>query len=87
MRFSIEERAFVIKIFYKTGAGEVGRVWNDEFKTQPPSRQQIYKIVNKFEGTGSVADAPKSGRPTTSTTPENQERVAQLLTEDPQTST
>lgn len=86
MRFSIEERTFVVRSYYSGGITEVKDTWNNEFATGPPSRQQIYNIISKFERTGSIADAPRSGRPTTSTTLENQERVAQLLVENPKTS-
>ena len=46
-------------------------LWPEAFHTPPPSRQTIYRLRNKFDKTGSVNNAPKCGRPKTSTTEEN----------------
>ncbi len=86
MRYTTAERTYIVKTFYKWSL-EVIRGWEDEFNTDPPTRQNIYKLIAKFEQTGNVSDAPRSGRPVTATTPENQERVAQLLVDDSQIST
>ena len=40
------------------------RDWCLHFSSDPPTRLTIYRIRDKFEETGSVTDAPRSGRPT-----------------------
>ncbi len=78
---------YIVKMFYKRSVGEVTRGWEDEFNTDPPTRQNVYKLFAKFERTGNVSDAPRSGRSVMATTPKNQERVAQLFVDEPETST
>ena len=65
---------------------DVIRTWPDFFESNPPHRETIYNLRDKFLVTGSVSDAPRSGRPVTINTTENQELVAQLFVENPQTS-
>ena len=87
MRFTIEERTFIIKKYYESGVRHVMQLWPNEFATPLPSRKAVYNLIHKFERTGSVADDKRTGRPVTTTTAENQERVAQHLVETPETST
>ncbi len=86
MRYTIAERTFIVKSYYEGGVKNVRDLWDGEFNTEPPTRQQIYNVVHKFEKTGSVADAPRSGWPSTAVSAENEDRVALLLVEAPQTS-
>ena len=65
---------------------DVIRTWSDFFESNPPHRETIYNLRDKFDRIGSVSDAPRSGRPATINTTENQELVAQLFVENPQTS-
>ncbi|CAF3633529.1 unnamed protein product, partial [Rotaria sp. Silwood1] len=51
-----------------------------------PRRQTIYKITKKFDETGSVDDAPRSGRPTTAKTGEKIQLVSEAVVLNPQTS-
>ena len=67
-------------------AETVHKEWRDTFQTEPP-RQLIYQIRDKFEETGSVKNAPKSGRPRTVTTSENDELVAGAFERSPHKST
>lgn len=84
---SMEERKWIIKQYWKTeNAEEVRKRWMQEFGTPSPSRQAIYSIRDKFENTGSVCNAPKSGRPTTANTDGNQMLVSQTYVENPEIS-
>ena len=47
----------------------------------------ICRIRDKFDATGSVANAPKSGRPRKSVTEENEMRVAMTFVNSPKKST
>ncbi len=87
MSYTPAERTYIVKTFYKQSVGGVIRGWEDEFITDPPTRQNVYKLIAKLERTRNVTDAPRSGRLVTATTMENQELVEQLLVDNPQTST
>ncbi len=43
----------------------------------------VYKVYRKFSRTGSVANAPHSGRPSTATNEPNMYSVAQAFVENP----
>ena len=67
-KLTLEERKFILKRYWKTeNAQDVIRDWNHYFNTDPPTRLAIYKLRDKFDDTGSVADAPRSGRPSVCT--------------------
>ena len=67
-KLTLEERKFILKRYWKTeNAQDVIRDWNHYFITDPPTRLAIYKLRDKFDDTGSVADAPRSGRPSVCT--------------------
>jgi hypothetical protein len=51
-----------------------------------PIRQAIYKLAKKFDGTGSVEDSPRSGRPTTVRTEENIQLVSKAFAQNPKLS-
>ena len=73
---SIEQRKWIVKQYWKTeNAERVRTAWVEVFNTPPPTRLTIYRIKDKFDATGSVANALKSGRPRTSMTEENEMRV------------
>ena len=59
--------------------------WCLHFSTDPPTRLTIYQIGDKFEETGSVTDAPHSGRPTMCTK-ENVDTVSEVYARSPQKS-
>jgi len=66
------QRKWILKQYWKTeNAEKVRQKWAEGFDTPPPSRQTIYRIRNKFYETGSVCNAPRSGRPVSVTTQEN----------------
>ncbi|KAG1688800.1 putative phospholipid-transporting ATPase IIB [Nymphon striatum] len=61
-KLTLEERTFVIKIYWNhENSADVIRQWQDTHQTAPPSRQTIYQIRDKFNETGSVVDAQRSG--------------------------
>ena len=62
---SVDDRISIIKCYYTSGSS--ARAALRKFKTErhlikdPFTTQYIQQLVNKFEGTGSVLDKPKSG--------------------------
>ena len=85
---SIEQRKWILKQYWKTeNADRVRTAWVEAFNTPPPTRLTIYRIRDKFDATGSVGNVPKSGRPRTSTTEENEMRVAMTFVNSPKKST
>jgi hypothetical protein len=78
----------VVKQYWKTeNAKQVRTAWVEAFNTPPPTHLIIYHIRDKFDATGSVANAPKSGRPRMSMTEENEMRVAMIFVNSPKKST
>ena len=58
---SIEQRKWILKQCWKTeNAERVCTAWVETFNTPPPTCLTIYRIRDKFDATGSVANAPKS---------------------------
>lgn len=51
-----------------------------------PTRQTISRLPEKFDETGSVEDAPRSGRPTTVRAEENAQTVSETFRRNPQSS-
>ena len=81
---SIEQRKWILKRYWKTeNAERVRTAWVEAFNTPPPTRLTIYRIRDKFDATGSVADAPKYGRPRKSMTEKNEMRVAMTFVNSP----
>ena len=73
----IEQRKWILKQYWKTeNAEQVRTAWVEAFNTPPPTCLTIYRIRDKFDATGSVVNAPKSGRPRMSMTEENEMRVS-----------
>ena len=81
---SIEQRKWIVNQYCKTeNAERVRTAWVVAFNSPPPTRVTIYRIRDKFDATGSVANAPKSGRPRASMTEENEMRVAMTCVNSP----
>ncbi|VDO19915.1 unnamed protein product [Heligmosomoides polygyrus] len=59
------ERITVVEL-HKTGMRTADIVRTTGFK-----QRTVYKIVRHYKETGGTSDRPRSGRPTTATTPEN----------------
>jgi transposase len=84
-----EQRIFVLKHWWISGKTlrRVNTAFRNEFPHDKiPSRQAIYQLAKKFDETGSVDDAPRSGRPTTFNTEENLELVSKTFSQSPRTS-
>ncbi len=62
------------------------RKFKYHFKNTNVSRKHVYKIVHKFERRGSVADAPKAGRPRSSRSDENVSSLHEMLLNSPEKS-
>ncbi len=68
MPYTLEERIKIAQLFYsndrsqvsleRTGRAEYGR------NVRTPHHQTVTAIITKFKETGTVTDAPKSGRRT-----------------------
>ena len=86
--FNEEHRKWILKKYWKYEIAETVRtLWQEAFHTPPPSRQTIYRLRSKLDKTGSVNNAPKRGRPKTSTTEENMTLVALTFVYSPKKST
>jgi hypothetical protein len=73
-----------LKQYWKTeNAEQVRTACIEAFNSLPPTRLTIYRIRDEFDAMGSVANAPKSGRPRTSMTEENELRVAMTFVYSP----
>jgi transposase len=87
-RLSSSERIEVVKWYaIYQNAAEVARQFQHRFDRRPPTRKAILDLVRKFDETGSVQDAPRSGRPISVSTDDNRERVRAAFQENPETST
>ncbi|VDP54245.1 unnamed protein product [Heligmosomoides polygyrus] len=67
------ERITVVEL-HKTGMRTADIVRTTGFK-----QRTVYKIVRRYKETGGTSDRPRSGRPTTATTPENINKVKYYL--------
>ena len=65
----------------------VGDVFQTKFSDEKtPSRQAIHQLAKKFQETGSVEDASRSGRPVSACTDDNADLVSNRFTQDPHAS-
>jgi hypothetical protein len=63
-KLEYRRRKWILKQYWKTeNAEQVHTAWVEAFNTPPPTHLTIYRIRDKFDATGSVANTPKSGRP------------------------
>lgn len=82
-----KQRKWILRQYWKTENSErVREQWVKTFATPPPTRLTVYRLRDKFEQTGSIHNAPRSGRPITVTTRENEFKVAQAFTQSPKKS-
>ena len=75
------QRIAAVRHYYRCGsnAAEASRRLSEEFHIHVVQGRNIKSLVNKFETTGSVNDAPRSGRPTTVTSDEKGEQLEASL--------
>ena len=78
-----------VKHYYKCNGNQssAARRLAEEYDINPTQGRNIRSIVEKFETTGSVATAKKSGRPKTATNVAKAEEVIRRLQSSPQKST
>jgi hypothetical protein len=84
-----EQRTFLLKQWWVSGKkfASVDAAFRNEYPGEEvPTRQTIYRLAENFYETGSVEDAPRSGRPTTVRTEENAQTVYEAFRRNPQTS-
>ena len=82
------QRIAAVRHYYRCGsnAAEASRRLSEEFHIHVVQDRDIKSLVNKFETTGSVNDAPRSGRPTTATSDEKGDQLEASLINSPQKS-
>ncbi|CAI9738112.1 XP_014784835.1PREDICTED: uncharacterized protein LOC106879674 [Octopus vulgaris] len=88
-KLTLQQRIFVIEKYYKYGnARKVREEWINEYgdKINPPHRDTIYHLRDRFHQNGTVADLPRSGRPRSVRTPKMTDSVVTAITQSPQTS-
>ena len=84
-----EQRIFLLKQWWISGGTTqtINEAFQHEFPDDAiPVRQTVYRLAKKFDETGSVEDAPRSGRPASVTTEANTQLVSQNFRLSPQTS-
>ena len=60
---TLDVRKFLIKHDWKhDSTREVQRLWEITYQSTPPTYKTIQRIVEEFDETGFVQNAPKSGR-------------------------
>lgn len=86
VRYSLEERIFILKSYYKNDENKdkVRKNWTTKFKNRD-HYQTIESLVEKFERTGSVEDEPRE-RIRKVRTPELIEKIEQKTKDDPKLS-
>ena len=82
------QRIAAVRRYYRCGsnAAEASRRLSEEFHIHVVQGRNIKLLVNKFETTGSVNDAPRPGRSTTATSDEKGEQLEASLINSPQKS-
>lgn len=86
-RLNVKQRKCAIKLWWKhENAAAVIRNWPEEMGTAP-TRLSLYRIRDKFDETGSIMDAPRSGRPVKVCTQKNLQNVAEAYAHSPKKST
>ena len=88
-RLNQNQRIAAIRHYYQCGSNTTKasrRRLSEEFNIHAVQGRNIKSLVNKFEITGSVNDAHRSGRPITATSDEKGERLCASLINSPQKS-
>lgn len=87
-RLDLKERIHVIRYYYETSHSftRIINEWHEHFPTKSPSKSTMQTLVSKFEATGCVTDAKRTGAPTTIRTEENADLLAAAYTQSPKKS-
>lgn len=89
-KFNKEQRIYMLQLFWKydKATARIHEDFRTRFPNAPlPTRQHLRKLNIKFERTGNVADALRSGRPRYVRNEENSQIVAQAFVASPHKST
>lgn len=85
MEKSDEGKRYIIWFLWKQGKNptDIHQEMTKVYEDNAPSKTMVVKWVDRFrEGWETVEDMPRTGRPTTSSTTENIERVREAIDED-----
>jgi transposase len=79
-----EQRVAIVKLYFSSNSvTQVQRDWRKTFASVAPTRKTIYDLIHKFEATGSVLDAARSGRPRSVNTGEARVGLKEVLKRSP----
>ena len=86
--FQIKHKISAVRHYYQCGnrAAETCRRVAEEFGCKKVQSKCISKLIAKFEASGSLKDAPRSGRPKTATGCDQEEELSRSLLQSPQKS-
>ena len=88
LQLSLKEKIWVVKQMYRLEYPvNVQRLWCKENNNNPPHRNTIRSLINKFEQTGSVLNDDAPSRPIAVTDQATKDEVSSILEEEPQMST
>ncbi len=66
MRYTLQQRIKIVQLFYANNRSQTlfEQAWRSEYgrHAMAPLHQAVNALIAEFESTGSVADAPRSGR-------------------------
>ena len=86
-QLTVDQRVFIIKRYFSTGSYKnIQEEWSNSFSAATPTKSTMFALINKFNTTGSTADAPRSGRPIPVTTEENRQLVQGAFSASPKKS-
>ena len=89
MQLNLQQRIEAVRLYYSNNGNstEASRQLTEEFDIQLVQGRNIKAIVTKFNTTGSVKDASRSGRPPSATNDTKGDELLQYLELSPQKST
>lgn len=86
-KYSVQDRVWITKQKYLLSHNvSIQRLWRKQRNTPPPDSKTINALFSKWEESGSVCDAPRSGRPVSVTSAEAKNAVQQHFADHPSTS-
>ncbi len=86
-QLSVNEKTWIIKHMHRLEYPiNVQRLWCKDINKDPPHRDTVRLLINKFEQTGSVLNIDPPGRPISVTDQSTKDQVSSILKKEPQTS-